>query len=79
MGVIFRSRLSKTLIASMAERVLDFLRTDFLINKPSQVKWLISILTSEWRKLPQSECIATVEYLKQHLLTRLNRLGPISS
>jgi len=38
MGVVFRTRLSETLIASMAERVLDFLRTDFLINKPSQVQ-----------------------------------------
>jgi nucleotide-binding universal stress UspA family protein len=37
MSVAFRSRLSEALIGSMAEKVLDFLRTDFLINKLGQV------------------------------------------
>lgn len=38
MGVNFCSRLSAALIGSMAEKVLDLWRTDFLINKPSQVQ-----------------------------------------
>ena len=37
MGVNFRLRLSQALIGSMAEKVLDFLRADFMINKPGQV------------------------------------------
>ena len=37
MSVNFRLRLSEALIGSMTEKVLDFLRTDFMINKPSQV------------------------------------------
>ena len=37
LGVNFRLRLAEALIGSMTEKVLDFLRTDFMINKPSQI------------------------------------------
>lgn len=37
MGAISRSRLSEALIGSTAEKVLDFLETDVLIVKPSQL------------------------------------------